>query len=611
MIQKLREMAPGLMIVIIVAFVGGTIFLDWGMNVTGMSGSSAVGKINGKDISIEYFDRLVNMERMRMQEQGRDIPPQEYRMIPTRVWSQEVNRTLIEKAIKEMRLETSDREIFEYLRRNPLQGLDTASAFSTNGSFDTTKWVQWLSTPQTYTQYPFMRDVESQISGQVMPGMKLDVLLKAGVFVTPVEAAYEMSQRNDKVTFEYFKVSSRSFRGPDTTAITDRMVSDYYAANQKRFHQDEQTDLYFVKIPKLATPDDIALNRKSLEDTKKRIESGEMTFEEAAFESDDEGTAQRGGDLGWFGRGQMVAEFEAAAFAGSTGAITAPVKSMFGHHIIRVDERELDSAGAVTRVRARHILIKDHPSNETLDMLSSMADDLRRDIAAKGFAEAVKGTAAAVFDSTGLFKRGDNIPKAGYVSGAGVFAFGNRSKQGDVSDAFDSDDGFYIFGIKQKTKRGLQPLSAVRTQIMDALKDTLAVNEANVFAQQILEKVKSGTPMTEIQESSGDKLVAGLAEDAAGGAFLPNLGPASRAANVALRLNEGQTSGVLRERDGFSIVRVTKKGEPARFDPQNPQAKQAAEMAKMQGEQMAYMDWFSSLRNNSKIVSNVDRFYLD
>ena len=73
---------------------------------------------------------------------------------------------------------------------------------------------------------------------------------------------------------------------------------------------------------------------------KKRIEAGEP-FEDVAQElSQDPGSKERGGDLDFFARGQMVKEFEDAAFALTPGQISDPVKSSFGFHLIRVDERQ-------------------------------------------------------------------------------------------------------------------------------------------------------------------------------------------------------------------------------------------------------------------------------
>jgi len=75
------------------------------------------------------------------------------------------------------------------------------------------------------------------------------------------------------------------------------------------------------------------------EDLRKQIVAGTAKFEELAQkESDDVGSGSRGGDLGEFNRGQMVPEFEKAAFEAKVGDVTPVVRTQFGYHIIKVDE---------------------------------------------------------------------------------------------------------------------------------------------------------------------------------------------------------------------------------------------------------------------------------
>lgn len=69
----------------------------------------------------------------------------------------------------------------------------------------------------------------------------------------------------------------------------------------------------------------------------KQIREGK-SFEEMAKEKSICPSRKRGGSLGWFGRGQMVKEFEVAAFGAKKGQILSPVKSKFGYHIIRIDD---------------------------------------------------------------------------------------------------------------------------------------------------------------------------------------------------------------------------------------------------------------------------------
>ena len=69
----------------------------------------------------------------------------------------------------------------------------------------------------------------------------------------------------------------------------------------------------------------------------KEIRDGKR-FEDVARERSLCPSRKRGGSLGWFGRGQMVKEFETAAFSGKKGQILGPVKTQFGFHLIRVDD---------------------------------------------------------------------------------------------------------------------------------------------------------------------------------------------------------------------------------------------------------------------------------
>ena len=77
------------------------------------------------------------------------------------------------------------------------------------------------------------------------------------------------------------------------------------------------------------------------QDLRKRLVAGEDFATIAKAESDDAGSGAKGGDLGTFGRGQMVPAFETAAYALKPGEISEPIKTQFGYHIIQVEERHV------------------------------------------------------------------------------------------------------------------------------------------------------------------------------------------------------------------------------------------------------------------------------
>ena len=95
-----------------------------------------------------------------------------------------------------------------------------------------------------------------------------------------------------------------------------------------------------VSVPQDASAEDQQLALAKAISITQRLNSGEDFATLAQQFSDDTGSATQGGDLGFFGRGQMVKEFEDAAFSLPIGQISEPIKSQFGYHIIQVEEKD-------------------------------------------------------------------------------------------------------------------------------------------------------------------------------------------------------------------------------------------------------------------------------
>ncbi|MFA6254596.1 MAG: peptidylprolyl isomerase [Patescibacteria group bacterium] len=97
--------------------------------------------------------------------------------------------------------------------------------------------------------------------------------------------------------------------------------------------------------------------RKKAEEILTKLKTGQ-SFAELAKQYSEDITAISGGDLGYFGKGQMLPEFEQAAFSLKPGETSELVKTQFGYHIIKVEEQLADENGEITQIRARHILIR-------------------------------------------------------------------------------------------------------------------------------------------------------------------------------------------------------------------------------------------------------------
>lgn len=107
-----------------------------------------------------------------------------------------------------------------------------------------------------------------------------------------------------------------------------------------------------------------------------RIEGGADFAQLARTNSDDRGSALKGGDLGWVSKGQMVAEFEEVMMASPIGAISAPFRSEFGWHILQVtDEREYDGTEEIKRDRARRAIRDQKVQERQQTWLRSLRDE--------------------------------------------------------------------------------------------------------------------------------------------------------------------------------------------------------------------------------------------
>ena len=125
--------------------------------------------------------------------------------------------------------------------------------------------------------------------------------------------------------------------------VTEEEIQKYYAENPDDFRSEKAVNASHILVADEAEARDILA----------KIQAGEITFEDAAKAHSSCPSSQQGGNLGDFGRGQMVPEFDTACFEMAEGEVRGPVKTQFGYHIIRLNKKNEAQALSYNDVRAQ------------------------------------------------------------------------------------------------------------------------------------------------------------------------------------------------------------------------------------------------------------------
>ena len=205
------------------------------------------------------------------------------------------------------------------------------------------------------------------------------------------------------------------------------------------------------------TPEQRVSQLEQAQQIKTRIQNGE-SFETLARQySQDPGSAARGGDLGWFGRGQMVGPFEEAAFDAALGTLVGPVETQFGYHLIE------PTARSTQEVQLAQFVQPVGTTSSTLRAVRDQADDL------KYFTEE-GGEFTAEAERQGLdvqqaVIQGDQAFIPGLGNSRAVRSFVARAEPGEVSDVIDTGTSFVVVRVADIQEEGYRSLDDVRAEI--------------------------------------------------------------------------------------------------------------------------------------------------
>jgi peptidyl-prolyl cis-trans isomerase D len=242
--------------------------------------------------------------------------------------------------------------------------------------------------------------------------------------------------------------------------VGDQEITDYYNLHRDdRFTEPEQVRARHILVNVAAGDDAKAAARKKAEGLLAKVKAGADFADLATKNSDDSGSASKGGDLGLFGRGKMVQPFEAAAFALGVGQVSDIVESPFGFHIIKVEEHRKGGPKPLEEVREEIVTALEKTG--ALDLARAQAEaDRAKVVGGKTLADAVGDRP---IKETPPFGTSDAIPEVGHVKAFNDAAF--ALADGEVSDTVESDDAVYLLAPFDHAAAHLPALADVHDRV--------------------------------------------------------------------------------------------------------------------------------------------------
>ena len=596
MLKTMRQNTKVILWIILIAFVG-TIIFAWGMNITGrrQGGSDTVGVINGQKISYQQFYRafqnLYTQTQERMEEQ---IDVETFRRLRDETWNQMVNQILLAEEIQKRNITVTDEELMHYIRNNPPPYIMNNEALQTDGRFDPQKYAQVLADPR----YDW-RPLENQYR-MMIPMQKLQTLITATVRVTDAEVRQYFKENNEKAQVRYVTFQPGQVAVNDET-LTQEDLERYYREHQEDFIQPPQANLDYVFVEKTPGPADEDSTRAELELIRERILEGE-DFAELAEVYSQGPTAEKGGDLGFFGRGVMDSVFEATAFALAQGEVSEPIRSAFGWHIIRVEEKK--TVDGQEQVRARHILLKVFPGPETLQAIGERIEEVARRAEEDGLQKAAEELGVEV-KQTGFFREGGGfVPGLGRASDAVLYAFSEDPPA--AGGPFENETGVYVVALRDRQEAGVRPLEEIADRVRAGLKRErqrqMAKKRAEDFGT-VLADASSLGQAADLLSVTLEQTELFTRRD-----YVPGIGQKNEFVGTAFGLPPGGISGLVETTRGFYFLELIAR-EEADMDRFAEERETLKIDLLRQKQNQSYSDWFESIRAQAEIKDYRDRFF--
>jgi peptidyl-prolyl cis-trans isomerase D len=466
-------------------------------------------------------------------------------------------------------------------------------AFQENGQFiGETRYLQLLRSqrpPLTGAEF------EDNVRRQLVVD-KLRASITEWLSVPDQELEQEYRRRNDKIKLALVSLTADSFRSQ--VVASDAEISTYFDAHKTAFMVGEKRKIkyllvdtdalkakitvpaaeieraYNTNIEQYSTPEQIRASHillktegkdeaavKARADALLTQAKGGADFADLAKKnSEDEASAKNGGDLDYFGRGRMIPEFEAVAFAMQPGQLSDPVKTSYGYHIIKLVDRKSGSTKTLPEVRQQ--LTDQLAAERAQAQAADLAQTLGKEISKPADLDKAANAHGMTVQESGFFARDEPTLALGTSPESASRVFGMKPET--VEGPIQTSRGFAFVTLVGKQDPALPVLTDVKDRVREEVVKQKARDLSKQKAEELAAKLTSAPDFEKAAKAAG--VEAKTTELITRQSPLPDLGVAPAVEEAAFKLAVGATSAPISTDNGTAIVRVLEKQETTPAD---------------------------------------------
>lgn len=476
------------------------------------SNSRNAAEVNGEEISLDELNQAMNMQRRQLAQQlGGNFDPStlDDKLVRESSLRALIDRSLLLQGARNADFAFSETALDQLILQTP--------EFAENGAFNAARFDQVIQ-QMGYTRLQFRELMKQEmLIGQLRAG------ISGSGFVTDEQV--EAFARLEQQTRDFATISLPADMA--TVEVSDDEARQHYEQNKDRYRSQEQVVLDYVELKKETFFDQVEVSdedvnnlyqqrianlaeqrraahilieaddasdsdaRAKIDDVAKRVKAGEDFAALAKETSEDPGSANEGGDLGFAGPGVYDPAFEEALYALGEGQVSEPIRSEFGWHLIK-------------------LLGVQSPEVPTLDSLKpELVRELKAQQVEQRFVEATKQLEDTAFESSDLTQPAQELG----VSVQSTEAFGREGGKGIAANrqviqaAFSEEvmvdgansgvieldpDTAIAVRVKQHLQSEVLPFDEVKTDIVAQLQHSKAANQAKQASEQLIATLRDG-----------------------------------------------------------------------------------------------------------------------